>query len=378
MQRSDDFGVDYYAFANLQTGLGTSSRSFARALEAGGIPYHLESLRFICPEAELTDHGLSSDPRRFRVSFEHANADMTMKLQGRFGKVLEGYGYRIAMWYWELAAFRPDWVPCIAMYDEIWVASEFGRRAVQAMTRTPVNIVPPPVSAAQGDGVRGRRQWGVPEDVFVFLYVFDYSSYVDRKNPSCLIDAYEREFGDDPRFRLVLKVSYGRADDSGYARMVQRCAKLGTVLIIDEVLSQKGIDDVFAMADCYVSPHRSEGFGLTVAEQMLRRCPVIATDYGATTDFVTREVAYPLRYSLVELEEDQGPYQAGYVWADPSVDHLGAVMRHVVEHPEEVAAKAELAEAQIRARYDTRVRGEDLLSRLTVAHQKALVKGPGA
>jgi glycosyltransferase involved in cell wall biosynthesis len=377
VQRSANFGVDFYAFADLQTGLGSSSRAFASAMAAGGVPYHFESIRFICPAAKTTDHGLAVDPRRFLVTFEHANADMTLALQRDKGAELETAGYRIAIWYWELAAFRPDWVRCADYYDELWVASAFGRRALQAMVRTPVDVVPPPITVEPGDGARARRNWGIPDSAFVFLYVFDYSSYVDRKNPRCLIDAYLREFGDDPRFRLVLKVSYGSASDAGFGRLVELCSPHETIVVINRILPQQELDDIYAMADCYVSPHRSEGFGLTVAEQMLRGCPVIATDYGATTDFVNEDVAYPLSYSLLEIEEDQGPYPTGYVWADPSVDHLRELMRRVVDRPEEAAAKVAAASQAVRDRYDPTVRGADLRARFVDAHATAVGRRAG-
>ena len=60
---------------------------------------------------------------------------------------------------------------------------------------------------------------------------------------------------------------------------------------------------------------------------------VIATDFGGTTHFVRDGVAFPLRYSLVELAADRGPYGKGNVWADPSVEHLRQLMRQVVSAP---------------------------------------------
>jgi glycosyltransferase involved in cell wall biosynthesis len=377
VKRCVDFGVDFYSFADLVTGLGTSSRGFASALSSANVPTHFQSVRFICPDAVMVDHGFVSDARRFLVTFEHANADMTMALERRLGPELATAGYRIAMWYWELAAFRPDWIHCAEHYDEIWVGSTFGRRAVQAVTKVPVHVVPPPVTANDGDGARARRDWGIPDTAFVFLYVFDYSSYVDRKNPLCLIDAYLSEFGDDSRYRLVLKVSYGRAGEESLRAIAETCSRHDTVCIVDAILPDDDLDDLYAMADCYVSPHRSEGFGLTVAEQMLRGCPVIATDYGATTDFVNPEVAYPLAFRLMEIESDQGPYPAGYVWANPLQDRLAELMRQVVDDADGATRKAAAAKRAIGTSYNVGTRGQDVRARLERAHAIAVARKGG-
>ena len=85
--------------------------------------------------------------------------------------------------------------------------------------------------------------------------------------------------------------------------------------------------------DAYVSLHRSEGIGLTIAEAMGLGKPVIATGWSGNTDFMDVSNAFPVGYRLVELEENVGPYHAGEVWAEPSVEHAAELMRFVVDHP---------------------------------------------
>jgi len=317
------------------------------------------------------DPGLPSDPRRFPVAVEHVNADTTERFLWHFGNELESARARVAVWYWELAALRPDWVRNTRHYDEIWVASSFGRRAVSAVTNVPVAVVPPPVALPEGNGDGDPGRFGIASDAFVFLYVFDYSSYVDRKNPACLVDAFIAEFAGEPDVVLALKVSHADRASAGFAEFSETVASHANIRLMTEMLDDTSLRALFTRADCYVSPHRSEGFGLTVAEAMLRRCPVIATDYGSTTDFVTEETGYPLEYKLVEIGEDQGPYLHGYVWADPSREHLRILMRQVVTDVPAAVRRADAGRRLILEEYSHAAVGRRMLERLRPLYERS-------
>jgi glycosyltransferase involved in cell wall biosynthesis len=121
---------------------------------------------------------------------------------------------------------------------------------------------------------------------------------------------------------------------------------------------------LFRACDCYVSPHRSEGFGLTVAEAMALGVPVIATDYGGTVDFVTEEVGFPLRYRLIEVDRDHGPYAKGAIWADPSREHLQELLRSVVANPRAAAARGQRARTRVLENYSAAKVGRCIGERL--------------
>ena len=62
-----------------------------------------------------------------------------------------------------------------------------------------------------------------------------------------------------------------------------------------------------ASCDCYVSLHRSEGFGLTPAEAMYLGKPVIATAYGGVMEFMTPENAYLVDHTMTRVGERASP-----------------------------------------------------------------------
>lgn len=369
--RVPQFGVDLYGPIDLATGLGASARGFARALHAAEVPVHLVPTGEVCGAHTPVEPDIRSDPRRFPLTIEHINADTTDVFIKRFGAELQRVRARVAVWYWELAAFRPDWVSRTRWYDEIWVASEFGRRAVGAVTNVPVRVVPPPMTLSPVAGLSGRERFCIPEQSFVFLYVFDSTSLVDRKNPFCLVDAFVAEFARDPDVCLVLKVSHAHHDAPAYRLIREVTAGHPNIVVVPEMLDEADLASLFEAADCYVSPHRSEGFGLTVAEAMLRGRPVIATDYGATVDFVSTKTGYPIDYSLVEIEQDRGPYLRGHVWADPSREHLRLLLREVVEDPAAARARGEAGRRLMEERYSPAAAGARMRAHLLRLHEAA-------
>jgi glycosyltransferase involved in cell wall biosynthesis len=94
------------------------------------------------------------------------------------------------------------------------------------------------------------------------------------------------------------------------------------------------INALLAVIDCYVSLHRSEGFGLGPAEAMCLGKPTIVTNYSGSTDYMTATNCKPVDYELVEIEEDYGPYKAGLHWAEPDIEQAAAAMRDLVADPE--------------------------------------------
>ena len=367
--RVADFGVDLYGPVDLATGLGASARGFARSLLAAGVPTHVVATGEVCGGHTPVDPDLISDPRRFPLTIEHINADTTDVFLQKFGPELRHVAGRVAVWYWELAAFRPDWISRARHYDEIWVASEFGRRAVAAMTNIPVRVVPPSMTLLPASERDARERFRIPGDAFAFLYVFDHTSFVDRKNPFCLIDAFLAEFTGDPDVCLVLKVSHASHDGEGFRRLTEATAGQRNIVLVTEMLDDADLAGLFEAADCYVSPHRTEGFGLTVAEAMLRGRPVIATGYGATTDFLTARTGYPIDYSLVEIEQDLGPYLRGNVWADPSREHLGRLLREVAGDPAGAKARGDVGRRYIEEHYSPAAAGARMRAALEALYE---------
>ena len=118
------------------------------------------------------------------------------------------------------------------------------------------------------------------------------------------------------------------------------------------------------VCDCYVSLHRSEGFGLSIAEAMALRKPIIATNYSGNVDFMNEENSFPISYKLVPLERDYGPYRKGNVWAEPNERETSRCMRLVYEAREVAARKGMFAQRDIVIRFSPDAVGRLVARRL--------------
>jgi len=138
--------------------------------------------------------------------------------------------------------------------------------------------------------------------------------------------------------------------------------------LISQTLSRADVMRLQKSCDCFVSLHRSEGFGLSVAEAMYLGKPVISTNWSATAEFVTPQNGCPVEVELVTLEKNHDVYPKGSVWAEPDVDHAAAHMRKLAEDPAWAARLGAQAAADIRRRFSPKAVGELYRRRLEALH----------
>ena len=161
--------------------------------------------------------------------------------------------------------------------DEVWVPSEFGRAALANITGTcRVHAAADSCSPACD---AFRSYFGLPDNAFVFLFTFD--ARVNRTQKSAGRHRGVRAaFSDRHDVVLALKFTNGEYDPDGVRNLYRATERINAVLL-EGYLSREEMTALMETADCYVSLHRSEGFGLGLAEAMALSKPVIATNYSA-------------------------------------------------------------------------------------------------
>ncbi len=359
--RRRSFGVNLYGFHRASSGLGEVARGLARACA---------SARILTTEIDIAPWNTQFEARTLpgftpsRVNVILQNADMMDRFFSSYGTALLQGSYNIAFWFWELPAMRADWFSAYAYADEIWVGSEFCRNAVQSLTALPVVKIPPVVDGLESKIKFGRKHFGLPEDKFVFFFAFDMASQFERKNPLALIEAFRNAFGDRSDVLLCLKYSNGAHNQEAMRLLDESIQGATNIVRFDAIVSDEEILSLHNSADCFVSPHRSEGFGLNVAQAMYLGKPVIATAYSSVTDFMTPDNSYPLDYRLTTIREQSGPYRKHGVWAEPSRDHLTALLRRVFENADERAMKGKAAARDIRSQFGAEQVGRLIRNRL--------------
>jgi GT2 family glycosyltransferase/glycosyltransferase involved in cell wall biosynthesis len=270
--------------------------------------------------------------------------------------------YRIGLWYWELEIVPSEWGRIGAALDEIWAPTRFVARALAPVMAQPIVPMMPGVELGRFTP-RPRSHFGLRDDRLVFLFMFDMASIMERKNPHVLIEVFARAFRRDERVQLVLKTFRGDLHP-GRIRELRRAGERVGALVIDEVLTREDSYALMHACDCYVSLHRSEGFGLTMAEAMLMGKPVIATGYSGNMDFMDEQNSLLVDYKLILLERDVPPYGRGFHWAEPSVEHAVRHLRWVYEHREKARALGERARRDVEDRLSIEAAGRRIANRL--------------
>ena len=304
-----EFGVNLLGPLQSEKGVGEGCRATLRALEAAGIPCTLNN--WVDPTSVNREgvRQLFGLDNPYPVNLIHLNADALPLLARqlphyRTGRVNVGY------WNWELDVFPEDWQESFALCDEVWYLP-LRRAAIAGRSPVPVHHVPYALnSPGRGRSLRPRR-FGLPEDRFLFLSVFDFQSHLARKNPLAVIRAFRQAFGRRRDVLLVLKMAHARPAAMDYAEVVLACGGQANIRLLDQMFSRDEVDAVLGACDAYVSLHRSEGYGLVMAEAMARGKPVLATGYSGNLDFMTGQNSLLVGHRLIELEADHGPYRRG-------------------------------------------------------------------
>ena len=271
--------------------------------------------------------------------------------------------YRIACWAWELEVFPSEALAAASMIDEAWVISEYCARSVRAvLPNLPVKVMHPPVDIPRF-ATAPRSRFNLPEDRFLFLFMFDFASGIDRKNPFAIIEAYRRAFSISNSTHLAIKVSRSTQFPDQFAKLQAAARGIGAT-IIDGQLPRSELWSLLNSCDCYISLHRSEGFGYTLAEAIALGKPTIGTAYSGNLDFMSDANSLLVSCERVELKEDAGPYAKGSIWAEPSIEDSARKMRWVYDHPTEAKAIASHGRATIAAGFTLATLSEKMAVRL--------------
>ncbi|MDP9994301.1 glycosyltransferase involved in cell wall biosynthesis [Variovorax boronicumulans] len=253
--------------------------------------------------------------------------------------------YRIAYWYWEFDSIPDAWTAHAAQADEVWTATEFIARGLRERLSVPVKTLFPGVTLAPFQ-IRDRAYFNLDADRFTFLFTFHMMSVMERKNPLGLVRAFKMAFRADEPVALVLKTSFGDRHPEQFRALSEAVAGFPSITIIDQVLSSDEVLSLMHTCDAYVSLHRSEGLGLTMAEAMLMGKPVIATGFSGNMDFMDEENSLLVSYERVKVGRPIPPYDAELEWAEPSVEHAAQLLRQLYAEPEwarEVGARGKLS-----------------------------------
>lgn len=333
-------------------GLGSAAHGVVAAATSAGLRCHPVVLTNMTMRPDLAVEHLEAqpDPRcgtSLVVTYPHIDHDVLDVFPGAF----TGDRATIAYLAWEQRDCVADWAARFAPYDRLLALSGFAAGSIARAFGRPCDVLPCVVEAGEPQDGEPRADHGLPPGAFVVGLVLDATSALERKNPAAAARAIVRAFRGTRDVLVVLKIN-GAGQDANVLR-VDRVAGLLREAgiahrVISDVLPRPRLESLMRCMDVYLSLHRAEGFGYTMAEAMALGVPVVATGYSGNLEYMTPDNAYLVAHREALVTETEGPFCTGTVWAEPDVEDAAAKLRHVYEDRAEARRRALRGQDDVR------------------------------
>lgn len=349
-------------------GMGEHLRSAYRAFRATGIDARLLDVygaRAGDPEIREELEGALIQELSPELNLFCLNGDEVEPALHKIGG-LRGGAYNIVYPAWELGHYPAEWAEQLNKFDEIWSTSAYTQRSIRAAVRKPVMQMPLPGEVHLSTFL-GRKHFDIPESPYVFLFFFDFTSYIERKNPFAVLQAFDelcrRRPSDD--LYMVVKVKGGEHRAKEYERFREYVTRYkNNLMVMDKVLSDNEIKNLMRCSDCFLSLHRAEGYGLGLIQAMFLGKPVVATAYSGNLDFMNEQNSCLVRCDLCDVAEGAYPFAEGQVWAEPDITQAVDYMLQLVLDPDHGTRIGERASRDIRVKFSYQAIGLRYLERI--------------
>jgi glycosyltransferase involved in cell wall biosynthesis len=321
-------GVNVAGYFKGEFGVGQFGRLVARAAIASGLP--VTTLVNSRTESRQDEEFELTDSKAFYpVTIGSINADQFELWLEEIPSEVIAHSKFVGVWAWEIESFPKHMHKAFDYVDEIWAISSFVRDAIQPHTRKPVLVFPCPIIAPSISEKLDRGAIGISEQDEFNLFMFDYFSIFRRKNPLDLIEAHILAFPDESGPKLIIKTINGQSHASQQEQLKYAVGTRSDIIIINNYMSREQLHSLLSECQTYISLHRSEGYGLTLAEAMSLGKPVIATGYSGNMDFMNEQNSFLVPYEMVAVGADAFPYDEDSRWAQPNIEFAAKAMREL-------------------------------------------------
>lgn len=341
-------GVNLLLYGNSSgAGVINASMHYARKLIAQGKSISIVDLEDGGPQQsqipEDLAHLVRSKPK-YRENIWCHGFPFIHQLYGDFRGHFDGRKNTILS-HWELP-FIPDRLAGnFNRMDRILTTTQFVANAMRRATGREVEIDGPGVRFDKNYGASFNRDYfALPKDKFLFLSSWEFTSITKRKNPEAVIEAFKLAFKDNENVALVL---HSKLNDFNLEEWEVRYNKFKTSIAHDRIIILQLRDLTYEQTiglhrscDCYVSLHRSEGYGMGCAEALAVGKNCIMTNWSGNIDIPTEETRHLAKMVEVERFSPVTPQDYPWVnpgeemfqyWAEPSITSAVKFMRQAYE-----------------------------------------------
>ena len=370
-----DEGVNLIGFATAEFGLGEDLRMAAKALGAAGIPFSVFEVP-AGPGVRRRDLSVSrwiSGGMPHRTSILCMAAFEAADFYLRYGREVFAERFVIGYFPWELPRWPAVWAGVFDLVDEVWASSRYTQAAFAASSPVPVLHMPMVVDLPRAEP-QPRARFALRDGVFQFLLVFDWHSWPVRKNPGAAVEAFRLAFplGSEP-VGLAIKMIGMEPWNAEFATFRALADADPRITLLSGTLDRPALAALYRCCDAYVSLHRAEGFGRTMAEAMLMAKPVVATNWSGNIDFIDADNGCPVDFTLQPVERGDYPYADGQVWAEPDINSAAEWLRWLAADWSRASALGRAGRERVIEQFGIAPVGARYAERLTALWRPAAV-----
>ena len=263
-----------------------------------------------------------------------------------FTKVVKGASKNINLTVWETKQPPESWLKMYDLLetDAVIMPCSFNKFSLEEASKIKTYKLPHVVDFKNTKSVPIKNIENVLKDKFV---VFSMSQWIPRKGFDKLVEAYNMEFGKQEDTVLVIKTYLNVMHDFLEQIPLEKQAQhIGSqisqiknkvflpetkeskakIALICDLLPSENISWLYEQSDLFALMTRGEGFGLTVAEAIDKKKPVMVPKASAYLDFTNDESTFYVDgfwepcHSSPELHSDLD-------WFEPSVNSARLQLR---------------------------------------------------
>jgi hypothetical protein len=321
-------GINLIGYVNSEFGLGRTSRCFIDAIQKSEIPINIIEKRL--------DNKISSKYYKTTNKCNYSVNIHSYNPGERFNNEIFKNRYNIGIWFFELETLPQNWKKLSEDYDEIWATTTFleevFKKELPGKKIRKINHPLTPIKKL--DKNESKSHFGIGQDEFVCLFIFDFHSDFYRKNPLAVIDTFQKAFKNE-KVRLIIKSHSGTVSQINLIN--QKIKSDSRITHYSETWESNEVNILMNACDVYISLHRSEGLGLTMLEAIALEKPVLCTNYSGNLDFCKKEWSELVDYEMVEVDESSWLRQNfkqkdSLKWANPKLEDASSKLIKIYDN----------------------------------------------
>lgn len=322
-----DAGFNLIGYATSPIGLGEDLRSFAAMLDHLKIPFSIVDVP-TDSSAQVPLRFTQLTSASYRTSVFFMSAMECQKLAQQSPHLFNEAQTKIGYFLWELPDFPSEYVSALKLVDHIWCPSKFVQDAFFAKSKQLILSLPLPVIEAAPAGLAFRERLGISEHAFVALFMFDLRSTINRKNPQGALAAFSRFAANKDDVYFILKINRWQRTAAQALAWLPHDRR---VPLITQTLTAAQLADLYRASDCYLSLHRSEGFGRTLVEALQHGLWLVSSHYSGPADFLSSENSHAVPWVPQTVLKGDYPHSHHSMWGDPDIAVAAAHLEHIYQ-----------------------------------------------